>query len=98
MTFCESKQIHLISDEVYAMSVFDSGNPNAVPFTSVLSFDTTDLIDPNLLHCLYGMSKVRIYLAQSYPIPYNIRILVQQVSVLAASSRAVYSFFGLVQL
>lgn len=60
MQFCQRKQIHLISDEVYALSVYDTGNPDAAPFTSVLSFDTTDLIDPNLVHCLYGLSKVSL--------------------------------------
>ena len=49
---------HLISDELYAMSVFDSGNNNAAPFTSVLSFDTTDLIYPEYVQVLYGMGKV----------------------------------------
>lgn len=60
MAFCQEKQIHFISDEVYAMSVFDTGNSDAAPFTSVLSFNTTGLVNPNLLHCLYGLSKVRI--------------------------------------
>ncbi|KAF5021734.1 hypothetical protein F66182_6235 [Fusarium sp. NRRL 66182] len=32
------------------------GEP-AVPFTSILSIDSTDLIDPDLLHVTYGLSK-----------------------------------------
>jgi aspartate/methionine/tyrosine aminotransferase len=57
MAFAERKKIHLISDEVYALSTYDtdSGVPG---FTSVLSINSTDLIDDNRLHVLYGMSKV----------------------------------------
>lgn len=58
MRFCQKHRIHLISDEIYALSVFDTGNADAIPFTSVLSIDTTDVIDNNYLHVLYGMSKV----------------------------------------
>ncbi|KAJ5138392.1 Pyridoxal phosphate-dependent transferase major region subdomain 2 [Penicillium bovifimosum] len=55
--FCNENRLHLISDEVYASCIFDSGNPDAVPFTSVLSLDFTGLIDPTLVHVLYGFSK-----------------------------------------
>ncbi|KAJ5505439.1 Pyridoxal phosphate-dependent transferase major region subdomain 2 [Penicillium expansum] len=55
--FCNKHNLHLISDEVYASCVFDSGDPEAVPFTSILSLDFTGLIDPNLVHVLYGFSK-----------------------------------------
>ncbi|EYE91065.1 pyridoxal phosphate-dependent aminotransferase [Aspergillus ruber CBS 135680] len=55
--FCSRHQLHLISDEVYASCIFDSGNPDAVPFTSVLSLDLPAFIDPNLVHLLYGFSK-----------------------------------------
>lgn len=58
MKFCQKHHIHFISDEVYALSVYDTGNADAAPFTSVLSFDTTDLIDNDHLHVFYGMSKV----------------------------------------
>jgi xeroderma pigmentosum group C-complementing protein len=57
LRFCQKYQIHLISDEIYAMSVyedddFDSG------FVSILSIDPTKLgVDPALIHVLYGMSK-----------------------------------------
>ncbi|KAB8273454.1 pyridoxal phosphate-dependent transferase [Aspergillus minisclerotigenes] len=57
LRFCNKHKLHLISDEVYASCVFDSGDPNAVPFTSVLSISTPDLIDPDLVHLLYGFSK-----------------------------------------
>lgn len=56
MVFCERNKIHLVSDEVYGLSVYDE----SVKFTSVLSLDTTDLIDLNRLHVLYGMSKVSL--------------------------------------
>ncbi|KAL9605040.1 MAG: hypothetical protein Q9179_001671 [Wetmoreana sp. 5 TL-2023] len=58
MRFCQKHRIHLISDEVYAMSVYKTpDNTNAIPFTSILSIDTANLIDANLVHVLYGMSK-----------------------------------------
>ncbi|KAE8373804.1 pyridoxal phosphate-dependent transferase [Aspergillus bertholletiae] len=57
LRFCNRHRLHLISDEVYASCVFDSGDPNAVPFTSVLSISTPELIDPDLVHLLYGFSK-----------------------------------------
>ncbi|KAK6838751.1 hypothetical protein RU639_000613 [Aspergillus parasiticus] len=57
LRFCNKHRLHLISDEVYASCVFDSGDPSAVPFTSVLSISTPDLIDPDLVHLLYGFSK-----------------------------------------
>jgi 1-aminocyclopropane-1-carboxylate synthase len=57
--FCQKHTLHLISDEVYASCVFDTGHPEAAPFTSMLSFDLPSLIDPSLVHVLYGFSKVR---------------------------------------
>ncbi|KAJ6017362.1 hypothetical protein N7451_000741 [Penicillium sp. IBT 35674x] len=55
--FCDKYSIHLISDEVYASCVFDSGDPDAVPFTSILALDLERVIDSNLVHVLYGFSK-----------------------------------------
>lgn len=58
LAFCSRHNIHLISDEVYAMSVFSHRNKVIpTPFCSVLALDYEDLIDPFLLHVLYGMSK-----------------------------------------
>ena len=57
MQFCQKHYIHLLSDEIYACSVFDSGGADATPFTSVLSIDPEGLIDTNLVHVIYGMSK-----------------------------------------
>lgn len=57
MKFCQKHQIHLISDEIYACSTFDSGEPDAVPFTSALAIDPEGLIDTERLHVTYGFSK-----------------------------------------
>ncbi|KAL4778805.1 pyridoxal phosphate-dependent transferase [Aspergillus varians] len=57
LKFCNKHQIHLISDEIYALCVFDSGHPYAPLFTSILSLATPELIDLNLVHVLYGFSK-----------------------------------------
>ncbi|CAF3506030.1 unnamed protein product [Fusarium graminearum] len=56
MQFCQKHRLHLLSDEIYACSVFNSDEP-ATPFTSILSIDSTNLIDPDLLHVTYGLSK-----------------------------------------
>lgn len=56
LDFCERHQIHLISDEIYACSVFDSGE-DSVPFTSILSIPVDRHIDPSRLHVIYGLSK-----------------------------------------
>ncbi|KAF2116230.1 pyridoxal phosphate-dependent transferase [Lophiotrema nucula] len=57
MKFCNKHKIHLIADEIYAMCVYEIPEPDAVPFTSVLSFDYSQYIDSNYLHHVYGMSK-----------------------------------------
>lgn len=60
MRFCQSHSIHLISDELYALSVFGdraSANNSLPPFTSALSINTQGLIDPSLVHGEYGTSK-----------------------------------------
>ncbi|GLA68676.1 hypothetical protein AtubIFM55763_005418 [Aspergillus tubingensis] len=57
LKFCNKHQLHLISDEIYASCVFDSGDPDAVPFTSISSLSTPELINPDLVHLLYGFSK-----------------------------------------
>lgn len=59
MRLCQKHNVHLISDEIYALSVWNNPDaPNAPGFTSVLSIDTASLIDPSLVHVLWGMSKV----------------------------------------
>ncbi|KAB2579762.1 1-aminocyclopropane-1-carboxylate synthase-like protein 1 [Lasiodiplodia theobromae] len=58
MKLCQKYQIHLVSDEIYALSVWDNPEArDAPPFTSVLSIDTAGIIDPSLVHAMWGMSK-----------------------------------------
>jgi 1-aminocyclopropane-1-carboxylate synthase len=58
MALCEKHQIHLIIDEIYALSVFPNPNlPTAEPFISALSIPTTNLINPARIHTLWGLSK-----------------------------------------
>ncbi|RMJ25282.1 hypothetical protein PHISP_03858 [Aspergillus sp. HF37] len=60
MEFCQTHQIHLISDEIYALSTWENKvdpGTQAVEFHSVLSIDTENLIDPSLVHVMWGMSK-----------------------------------------
>ena len=60
MKLCQKYQIHLVSDEIYGLSVWENKDaPKAVPFTSVLSIDPAGIIDPSLVHVIWGMSKVR---------------------------------------
>lgn len=60
MKLCQKHQIHLVSDEIYALSVFRQSDPaddSVMPFTSLASTPTDGLIDPALTHVLYGLSK-----------------------------------------
>ncbi|KAH8883529.1 1-aminocyclopropane-1-carboxylate synthase C [Thozetella sp. PMI_491] len=58
LRFCQKHNIHLISDEIYALSVWKNEDfPNAPGFTSILSLETDGIIDPSLVHVLWGMSK-----------------------------------------
>lgn len=58
MSFCQESKIHLISDEVYGLSVYDKDYKHGYGFTSVLSVDTRSLIDEDRIHVFYGLSKV----------------------------------------
>ncbi|CAG8001650.1 unnamed protein product [Penicillium nalgiovense] len=60
MRLCQKYQVHFISDEIYALSVFENTvdeHPPLVKFESALSIDLTGIIDPRLVHVLWGMSK-----------------------------------------
>lgn len=60
MQLCQKYQMHLISDEIYALSVWNNAvdpHPPPVPFESALSIDLTGIIDPRLVHVLWGLSK-----------------------------------------
>ncbi|WRT63638.1 uncharacterized protein IL334_000561 [Kwoniella shivajii] len=60
--FCEERDLHLVSDEIYALSIYDNKDfPEAEPFTSMLSLDVEKELDIDFdkarLHVVYGMSK-----------------------------------------
>ncbi|KAA8912726.1 putative aminotransferase [Sphaerosporella brunnea] len=58
MKMCQKRGIHFISDEIYALSKFDNEEaPDAPTFTSALSIPLDGVIEPALVHVLYGMSK-----------------------------------------
>jgi aspartate/methionine/tyrosine aminotransferase len=55
MQLCQKYDVHLVSDEIYALSVFQNAvdsEPSGVPFESILSIDPTGIIDPAKLHVL----------------------------------------------
>ena len=57
---CQKYRINLISDEVYALSVWENNIDGPAPptdFVSMLSIDLKGLLDPGLLHVLWGLSK-----------------------------------------
>lgn len=54
--FCNENELHFISDEIYAKSVFE--NPFLTnDFVSALAIDWIKLIAPNRFHVLYSASK-----------------------------------------
>ncbi|KAF2155520.1 putative aspartate aminotransferase [Myriangium duriaei CBS 260.36] len=60
LKLCQTYQIHLISDEIYALSVWRTGEGSPSPlcgFTSVLALNTSGIIDPSLVHVIWGVSK-----------------------------------------
>lgn len=62
LKFCAQHKIHLLADEIYAMSVYStpsspSSSSSCVPFTSILSLPWTQYISPDYLHHVYGLSK-----------------------------------------
>lgn len=57
MQLCSKYEIHLICDEIYALSVYNIPDAHAVKFESTLSLETQKYIHPSYLHVLYGMSK-----------------------------------------
>ncbi|KAI1480151.1 PLP-dependent transferase [Daldinia eschscholtzii] len=58
MKLCGKFGLHLIVDEIYALSVFGNVEmADAVPFTSILSIDANGLMDPRKVHVQWGLSK-----------------------------------------
>ncbi|KAJ5369665.1 hypothetical protein N7509_014277 [Penicillium cosmopolitanum] len=58
LRLCAKKGIHLVSDEIYALSVYERDDRPSETFTSVRSIDCTGIISSDQVHVLYGMSKV----------------------------------------
>ena len=80
MRLCQKYQIHLISDEIYALTTFPTEDvPNPDRFVSLLSISKVGLIDPQLCHVIHGMSKVTSSPPHQGPEPNN-RTFVQTVS------------------
>jgi len=54
LRFCQKHNIHFISDEVYALSIFSNPElPEPTPFTSVLSLDLKEIgIDASRVHMI----------------------------------------------
>lgn len=52
MKFCQSRQIHFISDEIYGLSPYEKSDSPSEKFVSVLSIDISQYIDPNLVRFL----------------------------------------------
>lgn len=59
MKFCKKHDLHLISDEVYALTLFDNREvKDCVRFRSALSFDLESLnCDPSHVHVFWSTSK-----------------------------------------
>lgn len=59
MAFCQRRNIHLVSDEVFALSSFVSPDfTNPEPFVSCLSIDPSSVgCDPQRIHVVWSMSK-----------------------------------------
>jgi len=53
MEVCKKHKVHFISDEIYALSVFDP----ATTFDSALSIPREELPDPERTHFMWGLSK-----------------------------------------
>ncbi|GAA5972171.1 hypothetical protein JCM11641_002528 [Rhodosporidiobolus odoratus] len=57
--FAEAHDLHLICDEIYALSTFPTPNSDSIPFTSVLSLDVLAeaACNPARVHQVYSASK-----------------------------------------
>ncbi|GLA43199.1 hypothetical protein AnigIFM63309_000926 [Aspergillus niger] len=58
MKFCSRNRLHLISDEIYALSVWENPRlPDELRFKSILSFNIEEFMDPKMVHVVWGLSK-----------------------------------------
>lgn len=56
--FCHDRGLHLICDEVYALSYFGAADSEATPFQSIVSFDLNAMgCDLSRVHVVWSMSK-----------------------------------------
>jgi aspartate/methionine/tyrosine aminotransferase len=76
MKFCARNGLYLVSDEIYALSVWNNPRlPDTSNFTSVLSVDVKDIMDPSMVHVVWGLSKVRSPIPRHFPEGYLTRCL-----------------------
>ncbi|KAI9158120.1 1-aminocyclopropane-1-carboxylate synthase-like protein 1 [Paramyrothecium foliicola] len=60
LELCQRYKVHFISDEIYALSTFTNtvdAAPPPVAFESCLSLPLSNIIDPALVHVVWGTSK-----------------------------------------
>ncbi|KAI7889371.1 pyridoxal phosphate-dependent transferase [Mucor mucedo] len=59
LAFADRHHIHVVFDEIYALSTYSQflDEKTEDPFVSVLSLPYKELIDPALVHVIYGLSK-----------------------------------------
>ncbi|OJD30970.1 1-aminocyclopropane-1-carboxylate synthase [Diplodia corticola] len=57
--FCEKHDLHLISDEIYALSIYNSVDlPHPEPFVSILNLDFEEIkVNPARAHVIWSVSK-----------------------------------------
>jgi aspartate/methionine/tyrosine aminotransferase len=56
--FCGRNNLHLISDEIFALSVYDNPQaPIVTPFSSILALNLGNCIDRDFIHVAYGAGK-----------------------------------------
>ena len=55
MKVCAKYEVHFISDEIYALSIFNADKEK--PFESVLTIPENELPDPERTHFMWGLSK-----------------------------------------
>ncbi|KAF1953531.1 putative aminotransferase class I and II family protein [Byssothecium circinans] len=56
--FCGRNNLHLISDEIFALSVYHNARAtNVTPFVSVLGAGLDECVNSHLVHVMYGMGK-----------------------------------------
>ncbi|KAJ3567908.1 hypothetical protein NP233_g6062 [Leucocoprinus birnbaumii] len=98
---CERYNLHLLSDEIFAMSVFATRDiPHPPSFVSVLSVDLNKLgVNPARIHVLYGMSKdfnangfrAGVLISQSNPLLIRALTITNPMSIMSSPTDALWS-------